>query len=75
MIEKNIPMPTGKNVSTGRTPKYPEFREMEVGDSHFYKHQNGDGLAATAAKVYGYRNGKRFSSRSVEGGVRVWRIA
>lgn len=72
MIEKNIPMP-----KTHRGPgnaKYTEFREMEVGDSVFFEGQTVSGRAATAARVYGSRSMKRFSSRTEEGGVRIWRI-
>lgn len=72
-IEKNIPMPSDRPYSQDRYPsKYP-FKVMEVGDSVVFPDQNGNGKAATAAKVYGHRSGKHFTSRKVDGGVRIWR--
>lgn len=58
--------------------KYP-WREMAVGQSFFVKNRSGDGRrthqhmcsVAWAAKK---RLGMKFSTRRVEGGVRVWRL-
>lgn len=68
-IEKGIPVP--KQVGAGRRNKYP-FDAMEVGDSFFIK----DGKVKTFSRTCGHhgkRLGRRFASRTVDGGVRVWR--
>lgn len=52
--------------------KYP-FKEMAIGDDEFFEGEDSEGRAAHAARTYGYRNGKVFSTRTVEGGVRIWR--
>lgn len=68
-IEKGIPVP--KLVGTGRRNKYP-FESMEVGDSFFVK----DGKVKTLSRscgTYGKRLERKFTSRTVEGGARVWR--
>ena len=77
-IEKNIERPDPK---VGPIPKYP-FREMKVGDLFFipvadvaYRLKAGSAVrnAALMARVRDKTIG-RFSSRMVDGGVRVWRI-
>jgi hypothetical protein len=68
-IEKGIPVP--KQVGAGRKNKYP-FDAMEVGDSFFIK----DGKVKTLSRscgTYGKRLERKFTSRTVEGGARVWR--
>ena len=65
-IDKGIPMPTRS------TEKYP-FEKMEVGDSFFVP---GLGIRSVSTRVEdeSRKSGRKFKSRSVEGGVRVWRI-
>ena len=70
-IEKNIPTPEGSG--SGRPAKYP-FTKMEVGDSVFIAGGRQGCNELNAAKVYANRTGKRFSSRTVDGGLRIWRI-
>lgn len=55
--------------------KYP-FSEMEVNDSFFIK---GAGMKerkklSAAACTYGQNHNKVFTVRSVDGGVRIWRV-
>lgn len=67
-IEKGIPVP---KKMVDRKSKYP-FGAMEVGDSFFVKDgniRNMSRISSTHAKKMPYR----FSCRTVEGGVRVWR--
>lgn len=59
-IDKNIPIPPKR----GRPKKYP-FDEMEVGDSCLVK---------TKGVLSRRIDGKRFTTRTVKGGVRVWRV-
>ena len=68
-IEKDVPLPSkGKD---GRATKY-RFAEMQVGDSLFDP-KGGKGLR-NAACQWARKNGVKFTSRKMDGGVRVWRI-
>jgi hypothetical protein len=68
-IENGIPIPEG----TGRN-RWP-FNAMEVGQSVFAEGAKDGVRAATAAKVYGLRTGKKFTCRKMDNGHRIWRIA
>lgn len=59
-----------------RTRKYP-FSEMQAGDSIFFPNESLGSLSkpAKAAIAWGGRYGRKFKSRSVDGGVRIWRVA
>ncbi len=70
-IEKDVPMPMN---GVGSPVKYP-FKDMQVGDSVFAEGQDSVGYAASAARAWGRINGRKFSARTVDGGVRIWRIA
>lgn len=65
-IEKGIPMP-----GRGGWSKYSKtIHEMEVGDSVFVtEHREACGFTSQARRL-----GLRMSSRSVEGGWRIWRV-
>ena len=64
-IESGIPAPTG-----GRF-KYP-WAEMNVGDSFFVPGKNIGNIPITHATL---KTGFKFVRSTVDGGVRVWRIA
>lgn len=69
-IDKNIPPPRDKR---GPEPKYP-FEHLQVGDSFFVK----DGIAnrlSGAASHWRKVTGRQYRVRTVDGGIRVWRIA
>jgi hypothetical protein len=70
-IEKGVPMPHGVTADQGS--KYP-FKDMGVGDSVFVQGQNSQGLVAVAARNYGFHHGWKFSCRTDENGVRIWRV-
>lgn len=70
MIEQNVPMPEVKRE--GRKTKYP-FSKMEVGDSCFFPGATPKGKESHAAHSYGYYNGMKFSGRTMDGGLRIWR--
>lgn len=80
MIEKGIRYFDGSfyRGRGGRTSVYP-FMEMEVGDSYFVEGATStDGLRPyKSALQYARRagDGRKFSARKVEGGVRIWRVA
>jgi len=72
-IEHNIPIPVSRS-------KYP-FDEMEVGDSFFVKCEKKDkakkqGILFSCANQNAKRrkSERTFSTRQVDGGIRVWRI-
>lgn len=67
-IDRNIPIP---KISRGSRPsKYP-WAEMEIGDSFVMNRKRPNGTVSAANKRYSCK----FIARTVEGGVRVWRIA
>jgi len=59
-IDRNIPMPS----------PYPFYR-MEVGDSFFVP----DHLTQDVRRVCYQQAGRKFATRVVAGGLRIWRIA
>jgi hypothetical protein len=84
-IESGIPIPvkgtTRGNPNSGRKAIYP-FRDMAVGDSFFVPALNGrtpqqvrNGITGAIAFHTKAHPGRRFASRIVEGGVRIWRTA
>ena len=70
-IEKGIPMPgsLGKGVA-----KYP-FHKMEIGDSVFFEGKTTSSKEYLAANQCGLRKGFKFTGKSVDGGLRIWRIS
>lgn len=70
-IEKKVPVPPTDRP--GRPSKYP-FREMVPGDSFFVAGQTVREGASSAARVFAHRSGRKFRTRTVEGGVRIWRV-
>lgn len=71
-IDKDIPMPDSR--SHGPAPKYP-FSQMSIGDSVFFEGCKTGGKETATAHQVGRRKGWRFSSRTQQDGVRIWRIA
>ena len=75
-IEKNIPMPT-RAASKPRAEKYPELRQLEVGDSFMVP--IGAAALANHARRVTKDTGCKFVVRSVidsdgvDRGARVWR--
>ena len=64
-IEKNIPLP----LNLSDLP----FVRMEIGDSFLVKYPKGKFAARKAMRIYMTKHGGKFISRSVEGGLRIWR--
>lgn len=75
-IDKSVPLEANQSSSAG---KYP-LREMEVGDSFLLPLVDGS-VAVTRSRVSGRAAqvgkdlGRKFVTRVVEGGVRVWRVS
>jgi hypothetical protein len=71
-IEKSISIPpTGVG---GRVGKYP-WAEMEVGDSLFIPGKTAYSMGSTPSGWAARHPPYKFLCRTVDGGVRVWRIA
>ena len=71
-VERGVPLPGRQRVSKYRFP----LGEMDVGDS-FYVEARGEGFMSTARSLisrYGKTFGRKFATRLVDGGIRVWRI-
>jgi hypothetical protein len=71
-IEKGLPIPA---PTRGRPPRYP-FSKLEIGDSFLVA---GDGAnllkdLSNCASYHRRNHGGNFVVRTVEGGVRVWRV-
>jgi hypothetical protein len=66
-IEKGIPPPIGK-----KNGKYP-YDKMDVGDSFYIE---GAKITTISASIYhqNKKNKNKFASKTVDSGVRVWRI-
>ena len=72
-VEKNIPMPERRGRGNGQYP----FDHLEPGDSFFIPVDEGRssrGKSALAGIANKRMAPKRFAARSVEGGVRIWRV-
>ena len=72
-IESGIPVPAGTNRSGGRKAVYP-FADLKVGESFFVAGKSVKTMSQTANKA-AKRIGVELITRTVEGGVRVWRTA
>ena len=70
-IEKNVPLPRPRQSGA---PKYP-WESMDVGDSFYVAGATVTLLSASAAS-WSRRHGRerKFATRTVNGGVRVWRV-
>lgn len=71
-IERGVPLTVRGRVTKYRFP----LGEMEVGDS-FYFDPKGAGVLGTARSLisrYGKTFNRKFATRLVDGGIRVWRI-
>lgn len=64
-IEKNVPLRSPRKV-------YP-WGKMAVGDSFFVPEVKVTSVTSSAT-LAGARMGMKFTCRSVDGGVRIWRI-
>jgi hypothetical protein len=71
-IEKGIPLP---DIKVGRKPLV-DRSLMEVGDSYFKKNAKANSeVAILAAWRKQKASSFKFAVRTVEGGIRVWRVA
>lgn len=73
-IDKNIPIPPRKRPGQ-KGSKYP-IRDLDVGDS-FIMAVKDTSIASAYLRVAAIRigDGRKFTVRKTEDGIRVWRIA
>ena len=64
-IEKDVPVPTRYSN------QYP-LDDMEVGDSFFAPNRTSSDLSTPIVRAR--KLGKKFTCRTKDGGVRVWRV-
>jgi len=75
-VERGVPIPDRRHGAPG---KYP-FEKMSQGDSFLLPVENEEDVdtvrrrIAAAASLYATRNGGKFTTRTVDGGIRVWRV-
>ena len=68
-IEKGVPVPQGNP----RAARYP-LASMEIGDSFVVSLEDRHAVQG-ATYMYGRYHGCKFKTRTVNGGVRVWRLS
>ena len=69
-IESGIPIPGGRRQAHNK--KYP-WNELDVGQSFFVPGVAANNFASQASRA-GKTYGRRFVVRSMDGGIRVWRV-
>lgn len=69
-IEKGVPL---DNSGRGRKRKYP-FDQLEVDDSILITDAKAKSMSSLASN-FSRKNGVKLKVRSVDDGVRVWRVA
>jgi hypothetical protein len=67
VIEKGVPFP-------GRGLLAAAVRKMEVGDSIFVANGKQTTVSGTAGSIV-RQTGRKFMTRQLEGGVRIWRVS
>ena len=78
-IEKGVPIPDRVVFNTGS--RFPFLDEMEEGDSFFVEIPDDEFWRIEANSVraavwrFGRMQGRKFISRKVEGGIRIWRLS
>lgn len=71
-IESGIPIPPAKYGRRGT--KYATLMDMEPGQSVFVEGEDTRGPTYNSAQALGRRHGRTYQGRTVEGGLRIWRM-
>jgi len=73
-IDKDVPLPRRRHGGRGARPAIYPWSRMEPGDSIFVQGRSHlsevSGAIARAKRTHGHT----YTSRVVEGGVRIWRV-
>lgn len=70
----NYPIEKGIQGPIIRVRRFYPYNEMEVGDSFFVPGAKISHVTACSTYHARHNPGKRFTARTMEGGVRVWRV-
>jgi hypothetical protein len=70
-VESGVPIPPKKSLLKPEDKL--RLSQMKVGDSRLIKGLTQQSVASRASRAW-RNHGMRFTTRAVEGGVRVWRI-
>lgn len=70
-IDQNVPFP---KVQKQRVFDYEIFKQMKIGDSFFIEGESTYSYVFKRIVTEAKRKGIKVSGRSVDGGLRVWRI-
>ena len=71
-IESGVPAPAPRFIPK-RKRKYP-FDQMKINDSFFVPNGKVNTISVSVAQFHQKNKPKRLTCRTVEGGVRVWRV-
>lgn len=71
VIEKGVPLPSPRGRPFGSASIMGTMRRMEVGDSLLLPGRKVTSLTSTIVQL----RPLKYACRTVEGGVRVWRVA
>jgi hypothetical protein len=71
-VEQDVPLPAAYRHRKARV--WP-FGQMEVGDSFIVHDPDKWDYTQQCASIYGKRLKRKFTTRKMEDGLRVWRIA
>ena len=76
-VESNVPVPAISRYRGGRkvgVSKYP-FASLEIGQSFFLPgKKRGSGGAIIASRYKSQGRDRIYTLRTVEGGIRIWRV-
>lgn len=72
-IENGVQIPEQKTGGRKGKSIYP-FQNMLIGQSVFYPGMKYHSAPMKAAIIYAKRLGFKFSGRTVDGGLRIWRV-
>jgi hypothetical protein len=73
-IEKGIPLPPPANGRPQSKPNSYPWDDMEVGDSFFVHDPQKVNSVKVSAHNMNSRSKRKFTTRILDGGIRVWRI-
>lgn len=76
IIEEDVPVPAARRGGPGRKPYHP-VTKLEIGQSYFIPANGKDAVKrhSCGAHAAARRLDRLVKVRSVDGGVRVWRIS
>lgn len=74
-IDKDVPIPTKESGQDKKKISRHIFHDMEIGDSILIDGANQYSPVVCAFRVLSKRHGKKITTRTVNGGIRIWRTS